>query len=660
MVETLHPGIYVVERFESPPAFEGVGVSTGGFIGVAKKGPVQSARVVGSFEEFIRIYGGLYRGNYLPLAVDAFFKNGGTRAYIARVLGSGNASADVTLKDVEGSNDTLAVEAANPGAWGNALSVTTLKASTTTTAAINQNDKSATLTSVDGFEVGDVIKIDDGTTVIYRTIKAITPSTNTVTFTEYTAVTAIGTGATVTTGSQHLLKTTLAVDMAIGAHTSATLTKTTNVRIGSVLTIAGDDGGANDEEITVVVTAVNGNVVSFASVTLTTGINASGSVVASQEFFIVVKDNGVEVERHEFLSMEDTDDVNYVEFRLAGRGNQSDFIIVTDQDSTTTNKAFHSPLPQSGTLLSGGAEGSTPTDNDYIGSQTPGAKSGIYLFDAVDDVNMISTPGVTTVAVTQNGITYAENRGDLSYVAAIPLAEEQVEEAKQYRQLTLNVDSSFGSLYWPWLRINDPETDNRILEVPPDGAVQGIWSAVGADRGVHKAPANERVKGVVGLSTDEQGLDYNVAQDILNPVGVNVIRPFTGQGIRVFGARTLWTNKDGRHYVNVRRTLNFIEETIAENTLFSVFEPNDEDLWSKIRQSVKDFLFEVWEAGMLFPREDAARAFFVKCDSGTNPLTQQLAGKVKCIVGVSIVRPAEFVVFEVTGFEGGRVVEEIG
>jgi phage tail sheath protein FI len=661
MVETLHPGIYVVERFESPPAFEGVGVSTGGFIGIAKKGPIQSARVVASFEEFIRIYGGLYRGNYLPLAVDAFFKNGGTRCYIGRIMGSGNAAADVALKDLEGGNDTVTFDAANPGAWGNALSVSTLKFSATIALAVATNDTSAVFSTVDGLEVGDIIKIEDGSSNVYRTmVKGIAPATNTVTFTKYTG-TGINAGSTVISGSQHLAKTTLAtgVTFANGA-TSVQLTSTRNIRVGSVIRIAGDDGGGNEEEVTVIVTGVNGDVIQFAAVTLSNTLLAANSVVASQEFFVVVKDSGVEVERHEFLSMEDTDDVNYIEFRLAGRGNQSEYIIATDEDSATVDDAHHAPFPQADTPLTGGAEGATPTDNDYVGVQTPGAKSGIYLFDAVDDVNMISTPGVTTQVVTENGATYAENRGDLMYIASVPLAEEQVEEAKQYRQLTLNIDTSYAALYWPWLRINDPETDNRIIEVPQDGAVQGIYSAVGADRGVHKAPANERVRGVVGLSTDEQGLDYNVAQDILNPVGVNVTRPFTGQGIRVFGARTLWTNRDGRHYVNVRRVLNFIEETIAENTLFSVFEPNDEELWAKIRQSVTDFLFEVWEAGMLFPREDFARAQFVKCDSATNPLSSQLAGKVKCLVGVSIVRPAEFVVFEVSGFEGGRTVEEIG
>lgn len=660
-METLHPGIYVVERFESPPAFEGVGVSTGGFIGVAKKGPVQSARVVASFEEFIRIYGGFHRGNFLPLAVDAFFKNGGSRCYIGRVVGSGAAAATKNLKDVEGSNDTFQADAANPGAWGNAVSLTTAKAMTTTAAAIATNATSVALTSIVGIEKGDILVVNDGVAFpVYLFIKNITPGTNTVHFPKYTGVATIASGAAVATGSQHLVVTALAADLPVGATTSAQLVKTTNVRVGSVLVISGDDGGGNDSEVAVIVTAVNGNIVSFASVTLANQINASGSIVASQEFLLVVKDNGVEVERHEFLSMEDTDEANYIEFRLAGRGNGSEFLILTDLDSATVNKSHHGPLPQVDVALAGGNDGATLTDNDYIGVQTPGAKSGIYLFDAVDDVNFLSTPGVTTKAVTENGITYSENRGDLVYIADVPLAEDQVEEAKQYRQLTLNVDSSYGTLYWPWLRINDPESANRIIEVPPSGAVQGIWSAVAADRGVHKAPANERVKGVLGLSTDEQALDYNVAQDILNPVGVNVIRPFVGQGIRVFGARTLWSNKDGRHYVPVRRVLNFIEETIAENTLFSVFEPNDEELWAKIRQSVRDFLFQVWEAGMLFPRDDFARAAFVKCDSTTTPLTLQLAGKVKCLIGVSIVRPAEFVTFEVTGFEGGRVIEEIG
>ena len=111
-------------------------------------------------------------------------------------------------------------------------------------------------------------------------------------------------------------------------------------------------------------------------------------------------------------------------------------------------------------------------------------------------------------------------------------------------------------------------------------------------RGVHKAPANEVVRGAVGLDCQ-----YNKGeQDILNPKGVNLIRAFTGQGIRVWGARTCSSNGLWK-YVNVRRLFIFLEESIKDGTNWVVFEPNDEQLWARVQRTIDAFLTRVWRDG---------------------------------------------------------------
>ncbi|MEW6556029.1 MAG: phage tail sheath subtilisin-like domain-containing protein [Elusimicrobiota bacterium] len=651
MVETLHPGVYVIEKFEVPPAFEGVGVSTGGFIGVAKKGPTQSAGFVSSFTEFVRKYGGFYKGNYLAYAVRAFFDNGGTRCFIARVAGQGAAQSFHILNDYAGKN-TLRITAANAGDWGNRISVDTLKVETTTEGELAGGATSVVLSSVRGIEVGDLLDITDGANSVQVYVVSVNTSTRTITFRAVDLVTPISAGAKMRTSTTHKANTSLVKELLNGAK-QAELRSSKNIRIGSVLYI--DDGTTGTS---VLVKGISGNTVFFDPVNIPATINQN-AIVVSQEFNIKVYDEGILVETHEFLSLEPSNETDYVEKRLAGRGNLSEFVIATDEKSTTGELPKKIPSPVLQVYLRDGLDGSAPTDDEYIGKQSE-PKSGIYLFDGIKEVNMISTPGVTSLTVQTNGITYCENRKNCMYITETPLEVDTVLEAEEYRSRILNIDSSYAALYWPWIVINDPTSDNVQLNIPPSGAVQGIYADVAIRRGVHKAPANERIRGALGLITDGKNIDYDAAQDILNPIGVNVIRPFSGRGIRVFGERTLWTVKDGRHYVHTRRTLIFIEETIKDNSLFINFEPNDEDLWRNIEISVSAFLTDVWRSGALQPRDDKSRAFFVKCDAESNPSSSVRLGKVICQVGVNITGTAEFVIFYVTGFDGGRLVEELG
>lgn len=204
--------------------------------------------------------------------------------------------------------------------------------------------------------------------------------------------------------------------------------------------------------------------------------------------------------------------------------------------------------------------------------------------------------------------------------------------------------SDYAAFYFPWIQVFDPVSGGAIY-TPPSGHVAGIYARVDTERGVHKAPANEAVLGALDLK-------YRISkaqQDGLNPQGVNCIRNLNGN-INVWGARTVGgdANADLK-YINVRRTLLFLRESIDEGTQFVVFEPNTPALWQKITRNVSAFLTNVWRSGALFgttPQE----AFFVKCDAETNPPELREVGQVVTEIGVAIVRPAEFVIFRISQF----------
>jgi len=181
--------------------------------------------------------------------------------------------------------------------------------------------------------------------------------------------------------------------------------------------------------------------------------------------------------------------------------------------------------------------------------------------------------------------------------------------------------------------------------------VLGICARVDNERGVYKAPANETVRGILDVElpfTDGE-------QDVLNPLGVNLIREFEGRGIRVWGARTLSSDPEWR-YINVRRIFNYVSESIVQGTQWAVFEPNDQRLWTSLTISISNFLGRVWRSGALFGGSPS-EAFFVKCDAETNPPEVVEAGEVVCEIGISPVKPAEFVIFRLSQFTGGGGAE---
>ena len=214
-------------------------------------------------------------------------------------------------------------------------------------------------------------------------------------------------------------------------------------------------------------------------------------------------------------------------------------------------------------------------------------------------------------------------------------------------------DRGFTTVYFPWITVLDP-IDNVLVNVPPSGHMAGIWARTDAERGVHKAPANESVNGALNLT---KRLAHGELAN-LNDLGVNCLRLFARSGIRVWGARTRADAASEWRYLNVRRLFNMIEESIVEGTTWIVFEPNDRTLWKHIRRDIGAFLTRVWRDGALFgatPDE----AFFVKCDEETNPPEVIDAGQVVAVVGIAPVKPAEFVIFQVMQSAAGAQVSPV-
>lgn len=288
-------------------------------------------------------------------------------------------------------------------------------------------------------------------------------------------------------------------------------------------------------------------------------------------------------------------------------------------------------------------------DAMYVGSDSnePSRRTGLYSLKNLLNVSLVAIPGQTTAALQQSLIDHCEEmRYRFAVLDGPPPSNDTLTDVQTLRQ---RYDSKYAALYHPWLRIPDPfpvsTASLRELSIPPSGHVLGLYARVDNERGVHKAPANEVLRGITGLAR----YLTKGEQDILNPYpqNTNVIRDFrpNSRGLRVWGARCITSDSEYK-YINVRRLLIFLEDSIDRGLQWVVFEPNDEPLWARVRRSVTNFLTTVWRNGAL-EGATPAQGFFVKCDRTTMTRDDIDNGRLICVIGVAPVKPAEFVIIRI-------------
>jgi len=270
--------------------------------------------------------------------------------------------------------------------------------------------------------------------------------------------------------------------------------------------------------------------------------------------------------------------------------------------------------------------------------------------EEVDDVGRLLEVGTVAAPTRTPAAGPAANGPD---TRAIDVAGAAAEPGSRGLRPPISPDG-YGAVYFPWLVVRDPVSGQQVT-APPSGHMAGIWARTDATRGVHKAPANAVVSGAVGLVHRVSRGD----QELLNPAGINCIRYFSGEGILVWGARTLAAEASEKRYVNVCRLMIMIKESILAGTRWAVFEPNHHPLWSALRRDANAFLTNVWRDGALVGRTPE-QAFFVKCDEETNPPEVREAGMVVTVIGVAPVKPAEFVVFKLMQSADATQIENAG
>ncbi len=513
-------------------------------------------------------YGG---ARFLPYAVEQFFANGGSRAYIMRAVPDDAREATLTT-------GVLNITAANPGAWAEDMRVTVAPASKAKTQVLAVSGADLTLKNADGFNPGDVVELFDGKTAAYATVKSVLDRVVT-------------------------LDAPCALNVADTKVGTAKYIKTCEITITARL----GETVESYEELSLKPDALNNVVVRTAKSDLIRVALAEAKAAPAP-----AKEKDKEAAPAAKAAP------SIVPFELCG-GKDSELVLT----------------------LQGGSNGSVlnVSAGAYMGKDDgPGRRTGLQAFQENSSVSIMAIPGVTAPEVQAALIAFCENKKSCFTILDIPMDLKRTNDVANFRDM---YDSTYAAMYHPWLEMYDAGA-KRSAYFPPSGAVAGIFARTDTERGVHKAPANEVVRGCTGLSCA-----YNEGeQDILNPVGVNLIRAFTGRGIRVWGARTISSNGLWK-YLNVRRLFIYVEESIKANTNWVVFEPNSATLWSRVTRTIETFLATCWRDGAL-AGSSPSEAFFVECGPTTMTQDDIDNGRLICQIGIAPVKPAEFVIFRIT------------
>ena len=586
------PGIYTKETDFS---YYVKHISTAGLamVGVAERGPINSPTLVTSWEQFLNRYGGYIAHGYLAYAARAFFDNGGNVLYVNRVAHLSNPTDRHSLAALTSKAQIL-------DRTGHALL-------TTGTPGTDSLVWTAIASGVAGNHLQIAIEATGTDTPLSVSVNA-----------------DLITVGLATDGSGNLTSTVLEVIHAIEQDPDAgLLVRVTSSDSGMVqpavaANLAGGGPGQPALNITAIDPGAWGDQIEIR-------ITDSGK---PGQFDLEVLHQGRLVDRYLNLSINEASP-DHVELRINER---SSWIMVEDLNDQTAN------LPGTGTfVLAGGDDGLTDLgDHDFIGD--PSQKTGIFAFDAIDAVNMLAIPGITTAPVIHAGIGYAELRRDLFFLVDPPILLEPL-EAIDFRKGTgmyghAAFNSSYAGLYYPWLEISDPLTGKKKL-VPPSGSVAGCFARNDQKAHVWSAPAGVD-RGRVFHATGVSRKVSRGEMDVLYPEGINCIAAFSDSGLNIWGQRTLLSSSSALDRINARRLMMYMEESIGESSRFVVFQPNNPQTWRALIRLITPFLREIRDKGGLY-------AFRIQCDEETNPPAVIDRNEMVARVFVQTTKTAEFI-----------------
>jgi phage tail sheath protein FI len=683
MPNYLAPGVYMEELSSGNRPIAPVSTSVAAFIGVAQKGPVNAATRVTNFSEFVKLFGGPLRiiagtqEHYLYYMVRHFFEQGGGRCYVVRVipnLAAAVASSmtfdgvrlDKTVPATVAVADALEIAAANPGGWGGDLAV-----------RLTNTSPYSVLLAGDAAAADDVLLLQENTDVrvgallwivaeVTGTVTAVDVLTSTVTIeagmTELSTVPAVPAPAfsgSITDGMtvfgtelQFLAQTSLDAPILVDPADDTVLVLSGLNKVDGSQLRAGDSLTFAIVEELVVVERVSQmlqvspespdepivRTLAHFAPGLLNAFTAQGSRVYARDFSLEVRLGEDIVETHEHLSLVNADQANHVGERLGSDGD-SFYIVAIDGAAALDDVEFDN---SDFVALANGADGLTDGDLDLAIIGDDLARTGLHALDTVLDASILCIPNASQV-VSLDAIGYVENRKDMFYVFEQPSDSDT--DIAAYRR---NFGSEYAAIYHPWILVTDRLT-GRSVEVPPCGAVAGVYAKTDGLRGVHKAPA--------GLATAKvtvaQALAKTISKgdyDELYPAGINALRRIADAGFHVWGGRTISPDPEWR-YVNVRRLFIMLEQSILRATSWATFEPNDQTLWKTLEGVVSAFLRIQWREGKLVG-DTEQQAFFVKCDEETNPPEVVDAGQVITLIGAAPSKPAEFVIFRIQQLAG--------
>jgi phage tail sheath protein FI len=633
-----YPGVYVEEVSSGVRPIQVASSSTAAFVGLAEMGPSEATRVT-NWTEFQLLYGGFITDGFLAHSVFQFFNNGGRQCYIVRVTRSDATTASVTVQNrVATPVAGLTFSAKNKGAWGNTLFLTV---------------DDGTLDSGNEFRISvrrqadpNVIPPNFQDTAPLETFDNLSMDPNAANFVvDVLRQNSTLIDAQVLSGNTGVQRGThrggLGPTLPLGANLSFQVNVDNDGFQVVTLPSATGTAAALADVATAIQTAVRALTKKKASTDAAafTGFTAAAETVGGQSR-LVLQSGTTSVTSSVRVQPAGTNDATFQLKLGPGNGGRSEDGIAVRRparaDVVQVGDAAVAP-PVTAAVL--GTDGTALVTEQTFSSAFP-------RLNALTDFSLLAVPGEGTTTMAAEGMAYCANRPlqDVFYIAETADHDVTAEHAADFRN-KLTVANSYGALYFPWVKALDPTGRSREpVLLPPSGYIAGLYARIDASRGVWKAPAGVEasLNGVVGLAAELSDVQHGN----LNPLGVDVIRRFTGAGIVSFGARTITSDPEWR-YVPVRRTAIMLRVSIYYGIQWAVFEPNDEPLWSELRLNIGSFMMTLFRQGA-FQGSTPSQAFFVKCDAETTTQADIDSGVVNVLVGFAPLKPAEFVVVKIS------------